>query len=377
MLNDNITQLLDNNGILLYLLREKGQMRFNEIVNVLDPYEKLQGKPSPKKSSKQTGVPGPIGGLTSKFKPRRLMSRGTINKRLKFLKNPIRHYVEQVSEMDSVTLRSIQKYQLTQTGRAHINQILRDEEISVRPDQFGIFYQSIMDFFQKRGFDQDLYLPRVINMIARIDSVKFFQLQQTDELMYTFLFIFQNMLEYRDEKLGLLFFELDKFCEHYSVSQVDIQYHLKKIKNAELGFYTLNWDDNLLFFQRNDIIGAVLFNLIKNALEVEIIKKSLHLKEDNTFDTVAKSITDRMIQLNLIRPRIEASFKLFVKSMLIVTAIERGLSRFDLVEFWPLFNDLLNSKNGITITEQLFGTRSEIEKIDIVQESFKLKLEMI
>lgn len=176
MINEDILRILDTNGKLLYLLLEEGSQRFEEIVETLNPFEKMKKyKPNPNsklpKSQTQTAP---------HTNPKVFMSRGTISKRLKYLKDPNRKYIEQISELDVTTNRTILKYQITATGKAFLTQLIRTEQVSVRPDQFEPIYAHITEFFQRIGVDPDLYLPQLIKMIARIDPAKLFQLPQTD-----------------------------------------------------------------------------------------------------------------------------------------------------------------------------------------------------
>ncbi len=125
MLNEDVLRLLDNDGKLLYLLFEMGPQRFEEIVDFLNPFEKLEKSKSPNSS------PSKGKKTTQKKNPKYFMSRGTISKRLKYLKDPSRKFIDQFSEMDPLTNRNVQKYQITDKGKAFLTQLIKTEQISV------------------------------------------------------------------------------------------------------------------------------------------------------------------------------------------------------------------------------------------------------
>ena len=75
---------------------------------------------------------------------------------------------------------------------------------------------------------------------------------------------------------GLKYFDRESFIETYHLSDAQLTYNLEKIMKADLGFYRISWESDL-FFQQDDLIGGVVFNLIRNAIEAEIVKRSLKI----------------------------------------------------------------------------------------------------
>ena len=360
MIREDVLKFLDNPGKLLYLLREEGSMQFKDFISILNPYESYNKE-----------VPATSPHNVPKWKkgsvrPLQFMSRGTIAKHLRDLKAPRLGYITQLAEYEEVKDRTVMKYTLTPQGQMYINSILKEEESPVRPDQFGLIYNSITSFFQERGLDEETNLPRIITMIARIDQAKFFKLPQTSDLFNTLFYIFQNMLEFSLDEGKLYFINLDIFCEAYNLSKIAILYNLELILKAELGFYRVPWE-NQLFFQKRDLIGGVLFNLIQNALEPELIRKSLCITPAPTFSSMAETIGKRLVQLQLIRPQLQLAFQVLGESLLIVTGLDRGFTRMDIADYWPPFHDLLQDKNGLDFTKKLFRPISEYEKITLLQ----------
>ncbi len=377
MINEDLLSILDNDGKLLYALKVAGPLRFEEIVSIMNPYEKYQLENPIKNAQKSKNKENKKGNSSlgrSKslgYRRKHFMSRGTISRHLKSLKQPNINYITQVSQLERNTLRNVQKYTLTPRGRGFINQLIKQEEPSVRPDLFGMIYRKITDFFKSRGFEESLYLPRIINMIARIDQAKFFKLPQTDEMYYTWLFIFQNTLEYSIDSDNLLYFELDNFSQTYKVSKIQILANLEKILEAELGYYRMKWKEDMLFFQKEDQFGVLLFNLIQNAIESEIIKTTLELGNRETFQRLALAISERLINLRFLRPHLKKSAQKLVFALLVLAALNRGLNRTDLIDYWPEFNDLLSFPRGIELSKTIFGITTEFRKIQAVEDAME------
>ncbi len=231
-----------------------------------------------------------------------------------------------------------------------------------------MMYAHITDFFQRIGIDQELYLPQIIKMIARIDPSKFFQLDQTDDTFYALFYLFQNMLEFSFE--GLKYFDRELFIETYHLSDAQLTYNLEKIMKADLGFYRISWESDL-FFQQDDLIGGVVFNLIRNAIEAEIVKRSLKIPTESSIESIANEIGEKMIQLQLIRVVIKKAFIRFIEVLTIKFAIDRGFTRVDIAEYWPDLNKLLLDKEGIDITKEIFGVSTNFERIQAIEDAFR------
>lgn len=375
MLNEDILRLLDNNGKLLYLLMEEGALRFEEIVQMLNPNEKLQRDLA---KFKAKPVPENQKNIPLKNKPRHFMSRGTIAKHLKYLRDPARKYITQESELDPQTQRNTLKYIITDIGKAYLTQLIKTEQMPVRPDQFGLFYQHITDFFMNKiGLEEDLYLPQVIAMVARIDQMRFFQLPQTDELFYALFYIFQNTLELSIGADKVKFLDKIRFCEISKLSKAQIDYNVEKILIADLGFCRFPWRENDkmdevdLFIHRNDLIGAVIFNQIQNEIEREIVKRSIKLNEITLFQDMALKIIETLMQLRLIRPSLKDAIQFFIEILLINGSINRGFTRIDIAEYWPPLNALLRRPDGIDLTKKIFGRTTDFEKYQAIEKAMR------
>ena len=365
MINEDILNLLDNDGKLLYVLKMLGPLRFEEIVNVMNPYETFQEERQKKRGRKPKNVEKEDlwkGGLG--HRSRHQMSRGTVSRHLKRLKDPNINYVTQISELDQETMRNVQKYTLTPRGRGFINKIIKEEDSPVRPDLYGMIYHKITEFYKERGFEKQTTLTDIINMIGRIDQEKFFRLPQTDDMYNTLFFIFQNMLEKSINKDSLSFFELDNFSQTYNVSKKQIEANLEKILEADLGYYQIDWENTYLFFQKKDPIGSIIFSYIQNSIESEIIKRSLDVKNLRDFKDIAKDVSENLVDSNLIRPHLQLYLQRFLNCLLILYTIDRGLTRTELVEFWPEFKKLLSKKEGIDLSITIFGPATEYRKLE-------------
>lgn len=350
LIKRKILDLLDYDGKILYLLKEKGTMRFKDLVLICDPTE---GGSSDKKGMK-------------------LMTRGTLGKYLKILKKQA--YISQIVFQEN-DFRSHSKYEITKSGSEHLQQILaiNEEDLSsdkdtetVRPDYFQLFYNPITVFFQKIGVEQEQYLPQLIRMIARINPQFFFKLPQSDEFYYMLFYLYQNMLEFSIGKARFFFIGLDAFCDTYGVTKIQVQYHMEKLLEQDLGFYLIKWE-HALFFQRDDLIGGILFNLIQNELEADIVKKSLKLPDRADFHYMAENIVQQMLDLKLLWHGIREAFQIFTEALLILKAIQRGYTRLDFMEDWPPFRRMLTSTQGIELSKNIFSTIPEYKKLDLLQ----------
>jgi DNA-binding PadR family transcriptional regulator len=350
MIKRKILDLLGYDGKILYLLKEKGTMRFKELLAVCDPTDS---------------------GMREK-KGIKLMTRGTLGKYLKVLKK--QEYIIQIAGQEK-DLRTFSKYEITKSGIEHLQQILAineedipkaTEEEVVRPDYFQLFYNPITQFFQKIGVEQEQYLPQLIRMVARIKPQYFFKLPQSDEFYYTLFYLYQNMLEFSLGKARFFFLGLDAFCDTYGVTKIQVQYHLEKLLNEDLGFYQINWEQPL-FFQREDLIGGILLNLIQNELEADIVKKSLKLPDRADFHYMAENIIQQLIDLKLLWHGIRDAFQIFTEALLILKAIQRGYTRLDFMEDWPPFRRMLTTTQGIELSKKIFSALSEYKKLDLLQ----------
>ena len=352
MLKQEVLHLLDNNGKILYILLELGSLRFEEIVQVLSPMDPMHRS------------------VKSDYK-RNHMSRATIAKHLNYLKDDSHKFITIYAEIDPLTKRNIQKYAITETGKAYLMQLTRSERVSLQPHQFEIFYSKITAFFQQIGVDQELYLPRIIKMIARIDQTKFFDLPQTQELYYTLLYIFQNLLENSLGTLRIMYFDLPYFCQTYKISSIQIQYNLEKLLNPDIGFYRIPWHSDL-FFHRHDLIGGMLFHLIRNELEGLIVERSLGINELQSFNKIADGILNTLEQLQLVKPSTCPDFKNVVVILLIDMAIELGFTQIEIAAYWKDLQKIGKTTEGIEYFKVIFGYSSSRERIHALNQAFKL-----
>ena len=53
-------------------------------------------------------------------------------------------------------------------------------------------------------------------------------------------------------------------------------------------------------------------------------------------------------------------------------AIDRGFTRVDIAEYWPDLNKLLLDKEGIDITKEIFGVSTNFERIQAIEDAFRL-----
>jgi DNA-binding PadR family transcriptional regulator len=366
-----ILDLLNYDGKLLYILKEKGGLRYDELMKVCDPTEK-----SPKKS---------------KYK---LMTRGTMNKYLKSLKS--NGYVQTSQAVDS-QYTTITKYEITAAGQEFLRQKLSMDQPedsallakTVSPNYFELFYEPITKFFRKINLEETQVLPGLIRMVARIDPNKFMVLPQSNDFYYTFLYIYHNMLEFSLGTDQLLYFGLLPFCEFYNASQSEIEHYVNMLLKLDVGFYAVRWKhsipisvhennpnspnpaqyvEDLLFFQRDDLIGAVVFNLIQNALEEEVVKRSFEDQQPTDFKDHARQITERLISLNLIRSGLRAAFELLIEALCVLRAIARGFTPIDLPNNWQIYRDFGNSSKRADLTNLIFGSGGEYEKLLSLEE---------
>jgi len=287
-----LSEELDNEKRILFILKNLGPLRFKDLGN----YCKL--------------------------------SRSTISKYLKL-------HLEQKNIEKNVFLTEEGaqevRYFITKRGEER----LREENIENDGELFFINklrdnlekLSDLKDFYKEIGVD-DSIIFQIINIVLKIGD-RFFELPQNRDLYLTLFYIINyNSILTPDYKLNL-----KQFCEVYDVDEVEIQYFIRKIMSNNLGFFMFVRGNDVFFFHEKDLLGTITLRLVEDHLIEEIIYRDMiGPKEIYDLDKEAEKITEKIKKMGLIWEAVREQFEILIKKLIIKKAVDMGISRSDLTD---------------------------------------------
>ncbi|MFX1410585.1 MAG: hypothetical protein ACFFA6_09545 [Promethearchaeota archaeon] len=285
------------------------------------------------------------------------ISRSTLSKYLKLLLE--RYYIEKKIFDDNKP-----RYFITERGTEKI----QEESFSLEENLLYIDrlneniskLTSLISFYREIGV-ADLIISQIVQKISKI-GIKFYDIEQNDELYLAMFYIFLNSVLTRDYK-----FEINEFCKHYGVKKLRIEFYVDKIMSNKLGFYMFVRGEDIFFFHEEDILGITALRLIKDRLIDEIIQKNLsNDKELLDLDRAAAEIVDKLIKMDLIWDRIIEPFEILIEKMLIKIAIEMGIPKPTLMDIALQSEKIAKSKGGISSLINIIEGSDRYEDLNLV-----------
>lgn len=345
----DLAEELDNDRVILFVLKNLGPQRFTDLENYCD------------------------------------ISRSTLSKYLKLHleKNEIEKKIYENKGRQEpryfITKAGIEKFEedrsYENTDLLYINEL----------NEWIIKLNDMIQFYEQISVDDSIII-RIIRIVSKIGE-EFFRIEQNTDLYLTIFYMFNNSILTPEYK-----FEINMFCKQYNeldpslrIKKFKIDFYVDKIMSNQLGFFMFVRGDDVFFFHKDDILGTTTIRLIKDKLIEEIINKKLeHSTEVEYLDEMATSVSNKLLNMNLIWEKIKNSFELLIQKLIIKIGMELGISKailMDLVVQLELNEDgektresLINIIQGSTRYEDL-NVISISEKID--DQSKEQKIERI
>ncbi|MBD3254018.1 MAG: hypothetical protein GF383_02955, partial [Candidatus Lokiarchaeota archaeon] len=345
----DLAEELDNDRVILFVLKNLGPQRFTDLEKYCD------------------------------------VSRSTLSKYLKLHleKDEIEKKIYEKHGLQEpryfITNAGIEKFEedrsYENTDLLYINEL----------NEWIIKLNDMIQFYEQISVDDSIII-RIIRIISKIGE-DFFKIEQNTDLYLTVFYMFNNSILTPEYK-----FEITMFCKQYNeldpslrIKKFKIDFYVDKIMSNQLGFFMFVRGEDVFFFHKDDILGTTTIRLIKDKLIEEIINKKLeHTTEVEYLDEMAVSVSNKLLNMNLIWEKIQKPFELLIQKLIIKIGMELGISKailMDLVVQLELNEEgektresLINIIQGSTRYEDL-NVISISEKID--DQSKEEKIEQI
>lgn len=285
---EDIKSIKENEMRFLYLLRNLGPQRFEDLIS----YSRL--------------------------------SRSTVSK-----------YLKKHLEQENIEKRVIdgkQKYCINKAGIKKLKETPEREDIYL--DELILKLSDLRNFLIELGVEESI-IVQILKIVSKIGD-NFFNLEQSRELYLTLFYIFLNSVSTPEYK-----HELNEFCKQYNIKKSYLVYFRDRILSSRLGFFMFTRSsepDDHFFFHEEDLVGITTLRLVHDKLIEENIHSNLEnqenvLKSDKIFWDLGRmtdEIANKLEDMGLIWERIKDPFKSLIEKIIIKTALDIGIPKFEL-----------------------------------------------